>query len=342
MSQPKENAVATLSLSPHTGTVQAGDFDRAVLEELEEPFELIDVSLADVDIDRSRRVLNQVRLGLGAVNEEHVETLATVLEQGGLLPQGIAHRDPEGHLVILSGNHRFPAYKAAGRSSMPMYLATRLERIPTTDPRVQDVALRANVAHGDPVNTEHRIEQASRLVESGHYSIKEAARALRVPEGKLRDHVEKVKSRRRLAEAGVPLSDKDIPISVARRLNAIGSDEVLKAAAGLVPLMAQKAEETNRLVVAINEARSERDQLAVIAEKAKELDAAGTAQAQARGIKGGALVSPKIRRLDGALGVVVRFDADELKTTMPAEFRDRLRARIDEALAALTAMREQM
>ena len=83
----------------------------------------------------------QVRLGLGAVNEEHVETLATVLEQGGLLPPGIAHRDPEGRLVILSGNHRFPAYKAAGRSSMPMYLATGLERVPTTDPRVQDVAL---------------------------------------------------------------------------------------------------------------------------------------------------------------------------------------------------------
>jgi hypothetical protein len=312
------------------------------LEELEEPYELSEISLSEVDIDRSRRVLNQVRLDLGAVNEEHVESLTTVLEQGGLLPPGIAHRDPEGHLVILSGNHRFPAYKAAKRSSMPIYLATSLERVPTTDPRVQDVALRANVAHGDPVTTEHRLEQASRLVESGHYAIKEAARALRVPEGKLRDQVEKVKSRRRLAEAGVPLSDKDIPISVARRLNAIGSDDVLKAAAGLVPLMAQKAEETNRLVVAINEARSERDQLAIIAEKAKELETAGTTQAQARGVKGGALVSPKIRRLDGALGVVLRFDGDELTTTMPAEFRDRLRTRIDEALQALTGMQGQL
>jgi ParB-like chromosome segregation protein Spo0J len=342
MSHPRRSALTSPSLTTPSGAVQAGDFDRAVLEELEEPFELIDVSLADVDIDRSRRVLNQVRLGLGSVNDEHVETLATVLEQGGLLPPGIAHRDPEGHLVILSGNHRFPAYKAAARSSMPIYLASGLERVPTTDPRVQDVALRANVAHGDPVTTEHRIEQASRLVESGHYSIKEAARALRVPEGKLRDHVEKVKSRRRLAEAGVPLSDKDIPISVARRLNAIGSDNVLKAAAGLVPLMAQKAEETNQLVVAINEARSERDQLAIIAEKAKELQTAGTTQAKARGVRGGALVSPKIRRLDGALGVVVRFDADELKTTMPAEFRERLRGRLGEAVEALTAMREQL
>jgi ParB-like chromosome segregation protein Spo0J len=342
MSQAKEAVMAAVSPTEPAQVVQVGDFDRAVLEELEEPFQLIDVPLAEIDLDRSRRVLNQVRLGLGAVKEEHVETLATVLEQGGLLPPGIAHRDPEGHLVILSGNHRFPAYKSAGRASMPMYLATGLERVPTTDPRAQDVALRANVAHGDPVTTEHRIEQSARLVESGHYSIKEAARALRVPEGKLRDHVEKIKSRRRLAEAGVPLSDKDIPISVARRLNAIGSDEVLKAAAKLVPLMAQKAEETNRLVVAVNDARSERDQLAIIAEKAKELEAAGTAQAKARGVKGGALVSPKIRRLDGALGVVIRFETDALKSTMPAEFRDRLRDRIDEAVQALTAMRGQI
>lgn len=334
------SAVAPTSASPVT---QAGDFDRAVLEELDEPFELVDVRLDEIDIDRSRRVLNQVRLGLGAVNDEHVETLSTVLGQGGLLPPGIAHRDPDGHLVILSGNHRFPAYRDADRTSMPMYLAKGLEGLPTTDPRVQDVALRANVAHGDPVPSEHRIEQASHLVESGHYSIKEAARALRVSEGKLRDHVEKMKSRRRLTEVGVPLSDKDIPISVARRLNAIPSDDVLKAAASLVPLMAQKAEETNRLVVAINEARSERDQLAVVAEKAKELEAAGTALARARGVKGGALVSPKIRRLDGALGAVIRFDATELKgARLPSEFRDRLRTRIDEAAEALTILKKQL
>jgi hypothetical protein len=334
------SAVAPASESP---VIQAGDFDRAVLDELGEPFELVDVPLDDVDFDRSQRVLNQVRLGLGAVNEEHVETLFTVLDQGGLLPPGIAHRDPEGHLVILSGNHRFPAYKKAGRASMPMYLATGLDGLPTTDPRVQDAALRANVAHGDPVSAEHRIEQAARLVESEHYSIKEAARALRVPEGKLRDHVEKMKSRRRLTDVGVPLSDKDIPISVARRLNAIPSDDVLKAAATLVPLMAQKAEETNRLVVAINEARSERDQLAIVAEKAKELEASGTVQARARGLKGGALVSPKIRRLDGALGAVIRFDADELKgARLPSEFRDRLRERIDEAAQVLTVLRKQL
>lgn len=312
--------------------LQAGDFDRAVLEALREPFELIEVPLSEVDIDRSRRVLNQVRFGLGAYNEEHVETLRTALEQGAELPPGIVHRDQDGHYVILSGNHRYPANERAGRTAMRFYLATGLNGLATADPRVQDVALRANVAHGDPVSSEHRIEQAATLVETGHYSIREAARALVVPEGKLRDHVEKIKSRRRLAEAGVRLSDKEIPISVARRLNAITSDRVLKAAAELVPQMAQKAEETNRLVVEINEARSEEAQIAIVERASEALQAAGTTQARARGRKTGAMVSNKVRRLDGALGVILRFDPAELaKESIPTEFRDHLRARLSEA-----------
>lgn len=332
-----------MSVQTASLTVQAGDFDRAVLEELGEPFELIEIPLDEIDIDRSRRVLHQVRFDLDAYDEDHVEALATVLEQDGELPPGIAHRDEDGHYVILSGNHRYPAHQRAKRQGMKFYVATGLEGVPTTDPRAQDVALRANVAHGDPVPVDHRLEQASRLVETGHYSIKDAARALVVPEGKLRDQVEKINSRRRLADVGIPLSEKDIPISVARRLNAIASNRVLEEAAKLVPKMAQKAEETNRLVVAINEARSEQEQLQIVEQTAQALEAAGTVQAKARKLKGGALVSPKIRRFDGALGVIVRFDPAELgKQNLPAEFRDHLRTRLGEALAALTAVKESI
>jgi ParB-like nuclease domain len=319
--------------------VQAGDFDRAVLEELGEPYELVEIPLADIDIDRSRRVLNQVRFGLDAWDEEHVEALRTVLDQDGALPPGIVHRDEDGHYVILSGNHRYPAYKNAERDTMKFYVATGLAGIPTTDPRAQDVALRANVAHGDPVSVGDRIEQAARLVETGHYSIKDAARALAVPEGKLRDLVEKNRSRMRLVEIGVAVDE--IPISVARRLNAISSDRVLQKAAELVPQMAQKAEETNRLVVEINEARSEGDQLEIVRRTAEALASAGTAQAQARRRKGGALVSPKVRRFDGALGVIIRLSPEELAAqSLPTEFRDHLRSRLSDAAAAIAAVQE--
>jgi hypothetical protein len=241
--------------------------------------------------------------------------------------------------VILSGNHRYPAHERAGRKSMTFYLATGLDGTPTTDPRAQDVALRANVAHGDPVSVDDRIEQAARLVETGHYSIKDAARALAVPEGKLRDLVEKNRSRMRLVEIGAAVDE--IPISVARRLNAISSDRVLQKAAELVPLMSQKAEETNRLVVEINEARTEGDQLEIVRRTAEALASAGTVQGKARKRKGGALVSPKLRRLDGALGVIVRFKGDEVTAqSLPPEFRDHLRSRLSEAAEAIAAAQE--
>jgi uncharacterized ParB-like nuclease family protein len=335
----RSHAMAIDSTSGHL--VQAGDFDRAVLEELGEPYEITEIPLSEIDIDRSRRLLNQVRFGLAAWNEEHVEALRTVLDQSGELPPGIVHRDEDGHYVILSGNHRYPAHQAAGRETMRFYIATDLDGVPTADPRAQDVALRANVAHGDPISVNDRIEQAARLVETGHYAIKDAARALAVPEGKLRDHVEKLRSRMRLVEIGASVDE--IPISVARRLNAISSDRVLEQAARLVPQMAQKAEETNRLVVEINEARSERDQLEIVRRTAEALTAAGTVQAQARKRKGGALVSPKVRRLDGALGLIIRFPAEELATqTLPADFRDHLRSRLDEAVSAIAAAREKL
>src|SRR5438045_2546940 len=87
--------------------VQAGDFDKAVLEELDEPHELQEIAVADIDIDRSCRVLNQVRYDLGAYDQERVDTLRTVIEQGRPLPPGIVHRDEDGQYVILSGNHRY-------------------------------------------------------------------------------------------------------------------------------------------------------------------------------------------------------------------------------------------
>lgn len=314
--------------------IDAGDFDKAVLEELEEPYELREIRLDEIDVDKSQRVLSQVRLGPAAYSQEHAESLQTALEQGTELPPGIVHRDNEGKMVILSGNHRFPAHRAAGRQGMPFYVAKGLEGLPTSDPRVQDVALRANVAHGEPVAPEHRLQHAGQLVESGHYTVKGAAEAMVVPEAKLRDHVEKLKARRRLADLGVPV--EKIPISVARRLNSVSSDRVLKAAAQLVPKMTQKAEETNELVVALNQARSEKEQLAIVKEKSEALDTAGSAQAQARKRKTGSFVSPKVRRLDGALAVVIRFDRSEAhRHAMPPDFREKLKTRIREASRAL-------
>jgi hypothetical protein len=74
---------------------------------------------------------------------------------------------------------------------------------------------------------------------------------------------------------------------------------------------------------------------------AEALASAGTAQAQARRRKGGALVSPKVRRFDGALGVIIRLSPEELAAqSLPTEFRDHLRSRLSDAAAAIAAVQE--
>ena len=59
--------MAALSPTEPAQVVQAGDFDRAVLEELEEPFELGTICPSSrLTLIGHVVVLNQVRLGLGS------------------------------------------------------------------------------------------------------------------------------------------------------------------------------------------------------------------------------------------------------------------------------------
>lgn len=319
----------------------AGDFDRAVLQGAQEPFERRAFLLADIDIDRSRRVLNQVRLGLGAYDQAHVDDLTTKLEQGVKLPPGITYKDDQGHWVILSGNHRYPAHEQAGKGEMEFYVASGLEGLPLSDPRVQEIAFLANVGHGKPVEQEHRIEQAARLVEAGTHTIRDAAEMLSVPEGKLRDHVEKLRARRRLQDLEV--DTKQIPVTAQRRLASLPSDRVIKSAAAIVPLMTKKTEEVNALVVALNDARTEEQALEIVKQAGDTLQAAGAVQARARKRKTGAMVSPRIARLDGALGLVGRFDPAEVASAaLTAEYREHLAQRLTTALNVLSEVQKAL
>jgi hypothetical protein len=328
-----------VELAEPATVLKAGDFDRAVLEELGEPYEKRTVPLGEIDPDTSRKVLGQVRIGPEAYDEAHAEMLRTVLEQEGELPPGIAYVNEDGRLIVLSGNHRLPAHKEAGRPTMEFYVATGLQGLPISEPRVQEVAYKANAAHGKPLELDQRLEQAARLVEASTQTIRDAAKLLSVPEGKLRDHIEKLRARRRLLELGIETDQ--IPVTAQRRLASLPSDQVMKAASRLVPLMPKKSEEVNALVVALHEARSEKEQLDIIKQTEEALNAAGAIQAQARKRKGGTLVNPKIRRLDGALGIVLRFDQAELSGNgLPAEYREHFEKRVRDAINTLYAIQK--
>jgi hypothetical protein len=270
-------------------------------------------------------VWNQARLG-DPIDEEHVEVLRTELARGAEFPPIIVYRDDKKRLVTLSGNHRLRAYRLERRETIAAYEATGLAGLRNEDDRVLLLIYEANHGHGKAVSLEDRLEQGITLIERGH-SVRGAADALGVPENRLRDHHEASRATRRLEEdLGVPT--EEIPISAQRRLANIRSDRVAKAAAALVPLMDRKTIEVNELVKAVNASRSEDAQLAVIADYEALL---GKGTPGSRGGGRSAQMAPDIRRLDTALGTILRFDVEALRSGISREVRDRLVDRVRQA-----------
>jgi hypothetical protein len=310
----------------------AGDLDHAALDRLGIGFVYHDrLRLSEIDDPASRAVWNQARLG-DPVDEEHVEVLRAELERGVDFPPVIVYRDDKNRCVVLSGNHRVQAYRTAGRSSIRAYEATGLAGLRNEDPRVLLLVYEANHGHGKAVEVDDRLEQGLTLIAHGQ-SVRAAAAALGIPEGRLRDHHEASRATRRLEEdLGVPTDE--IPISAQRRLANVRSDRVAKAAAKLVPLMDRKTLEVNDLVKAINLERTENAQLAIVRDYEATLKSRPkNGEQQAVGMP----VPPDIRRLDTALGTIIRFDVESLRSGVPADFRERLKERTREAINQLEA-----
>jgi hypothetical protein len=309
---------------------EPGDLDRAALDRLGIGFTFHEGFNVDkIDEPASRMVWNQARLG-DPVDERHVETLRAELERGVELPPIIVYRDQASQWVTLSGNHRVRAYQLEGRRTIQAYEATGLAGLRVEDPRVLLLVYEANHGHGKAVDLDDRLEQGLSLIAHGK-SIRAAAAALGVPEGRLRDHYEASRATHRLEE-DLGVATDEIPISAQRRLANIRSDRVAKAAAAVVPLMDRKTSEVNELVKAVNLERTEEAQLAVV----KDYEA--TLQSRPRDAerrRQSPQVPPDIRRLDTALGTIIRFEVESLRSGVPSELRDRLKERTREAIGRL-------
>jgi hypothetical protein len=313
-------------------TGEAGGLDRAALDRLGVGYKYhARLRINEIDDPASRAVWNQARLG-DPLDDEHVEVLRAELDRGVEFPPIIFYRDDKERCVVLSGNHRVQAHRTAGRKSIKAYEATGLAGLRNEDPRVLVLVYEANHGHGKAVDVDDRLEQGLTLIAHGQ-SVRAAASALGIPESRLRDHHEASRATRRLEEdLGVPTDE--IPISAQRRLANIRSDRVAKAAAKLVPLMDRKTLEVNDLVKAINLERAENSQLAIVRDYEATLKSRpknGEPRVPSMS------VPPDLRRLDTALGSIIRFDVESLRSGVPADFRERLRERIQEAAARLEA-----
>lgn len=319
----------------HDGTLSdVGDLDRAALERLGIRYELHDaLPLEDLDDAASRAVWNQARLG-DPVDEEHVEQLlAELVERGAEFPPIIFYQDESGKKATLSGNHRRRVHELAERPTIRAYEANGLNGLRKEDERVLRLIYEANHGHGKAVAGDDRIRQAIALIENG-YTVRAASSAVGMPENRVRDKFEISRATRRLEDQDVETTK--IHISNQRRLVNIKNDTVLKEAAKLVPLMDKQTEEVNELVKAVNAERTQEAQLAVVQDydamlRRRERPDGNPRDRRPEG------VTADVRRFDTAMGAIMRFDVETLRSGIPADFRDRLVERVHEAAAKLTA-----
>jgi hypothetical protein len=316
------------------GAASVGDLDRAALDKLGIRYVVHDeFPLVDLDDEASRQAWNQARLG-DPVDEEHVEEMVAELGRGVDFPPIIFYRDERDRAVTLSGNHRRRAFGTVGRETIPAYEATGLAGLRKEDERVLRLIYEANHGHGKQVASDERVHQALALVANG-YNVRAAAAAVGIPEHRVRDEYDSQRATTRLEhELGVDTTP--IPISAQRRLVNIKNDKVVKAAAAVVPLMTKKTQEVNELVKAVNEERTEDAQLAVVEEFAEAVKARAASPAPKASPKDDEL-APEVRRFDTAIGSILRFDVETLRSGLPTEYRDRLLERVKEATEKLTA-----
>jgi hypothetical protein len=315
-----------------------GDLDRAALDRLGIRYEFQSaLPLKDLDTDASRAVWNQARLG-DPVDADHVDELVAELERGVELPPIIFYRDDAGKAAVLSGNHRREAYARVGRVEVPAYEASGLDGLRKEDPRVLNLIYEANHGHGLPVSLDHRVHQAMALVENG-YNVRAAAAALGIPETRVRDHYDAARATRRL-EVELGVDTTDIPISAQRRIVNVRNDVIARAIAEVVPLMDKKTQEVNELVKAVNAERTQDAQLAVVSDYAETLKARTPSTSRRGRPPRDEGKGPELRKLDGALGTILRFEIESLRSGLTHEERDRLAARVREAIEKLSAARE--
>jgi hypothetical protein len=151
----------------------------------------------------------------------------------------------------------------------------------------------------------------------------------------VRDEYDSARATTRL-EQDLGVDTTEIPISAQRRLVNIKNDTVVKAAAAIVPLMTKKTQEVNELVKAVNAERTEGAQLAIVEEFAVSVKARAASPPKP-GAKRDDGLAPEVRRFDTAVGGILRFDIEVLRSGLPTDYRDRLLARVKEAAERLSA-----
>lgn len=231
-----------------------------------------EVELSKTDFDKSLR--NQARV-YTTLDPEVVTTYAEAINRGDQFPAIVAHRSSKtAKLVNVDGNHRWAAFKEAGRTTAPTYLITKAR--PQT---VVMMTFEANTKHGMPTSHAERLHQAVWLMHNGA-TYAQASAAVNVKEGEVKRAWARQQADSRADEVGILRTTWDaISQSSKNRLLNVLTDEGFRAAVDLTFRANLGAEDVFDLVAELNKVKSSARQEAIV----KQWAAAHSEQIQEAG-----------------------------------------------------------
>lgn len=243
------------------------------LAELEIPaasVEYVDALALD-DVDQRASLRNQARIK--PIDDDVAERYTDDMRKGDVFPPIIV-RARGSRRVVLGGNHRYKAARAA-RVPLSAYV------VECSDEIALRISYEDNRRHGLPPAEPERIRQAVHLVASG-YKVAAAARVVGVPVGKLDRALRVDETVRRADGLGIRTYGR-IPESSLSRLSFVRADPVFGDLLELTVDAALPSGDVERLVVAVNECRSEqqalellRDERIIAQDRIAKIKAGGT------------------------------------------------------------------
>jgi len=194
---------------------------------------------------------------------ENVEEYATQMRGGALFPPMILNQ--KGRMI--DGNTRLSAAQRIGEDTFPAYLV----KLPRLDFGPM-IGAAINQMGGKRLTPEEALAAAEKMMKEG-YADEAIARAL----GRSTSMVRNYRRERRYVEAAkrVELGDVKITRGAQRHLAGITHDEPFKRAATLTAAAKVAPKDVQEMVAKVADARSEREELEVIAEYEQKFKPAG-------------------------------------------------------------------
>lgn len=208
------------------------------------------------EIDEQASLRNQVRLGQ-VLDKDTIDRYISDLKDGADFPGVMVNLQPNGKFWILDGNHRFQAFKRAGRKIIPAYIITAANA-----QALMMLAFEANTRHGLPADQATRIAHGLWLLDHD-FTLPQAAKKMGLKESALRGAGYVQAAARRADEAGITRSEWDrLSEAVQTRLHQISTNAGFKALTKVAIAAKLGTTDMSKIVVEMNQLRDSEDQVA--------------------------------------------------------------------------------